>query len=192
MSRHTGCRDKTRLLSRQKYACRDKRVVGKNYACRDKTFLSRQNLCRYVCRYKTRSFVATKACLSKQNFDVCRNILLSRKKSTQKKHKKKQKIRLLSRQSMLVVTNVWSGKNYACRDKTFLSRQKVGKKLCLSRQNIFVATKPLSLRLSLQNTSFVATKACLSKQNFLSRQTRVCCRQNLCRDKNDYIWQLPQ
>ena len=66
--------------------------------------------------------------------NVCRDIRVSRNKT-----------RLLSRQK------------YACRDKRF-----VGKELCLSRQNIFVATKLLSL----QNTSFVATKAYLSKQNF--------------------------
>ena len=88
------CWDKTRLLSRQKYACRDKHnfvsllLSRQTRVCRDKTrLLSRQKyayrdkhnfvsllLSRQtrVCRDKTRLFFATKVCLSRQNFFFCK------------------------------------------------------------------------------------------------------------------------
>ena len=55
----------------------------------------------------------------------------------------------------------------------------------------------LNTRLPRQNTSFVATKVCLSRQNVLSRQNYVCCDKRfvvtsifLSRQKL-YLWQLP-
>ena len=85
--KYNFCRDKTRPLSRQKYACRDKRFVAtklclsrqkrrrivttkmihvfvatKHVFCRDKTILSRQN---YACRDK-HVFVATNICHDKR------------------------------------------------------------------------------------------------------------------------------
>ena len=70
---------------------------------------------------------------------------------------------------------------YACGDKSF-----VGTKLCLSPQNIFVATKPLSrqisvatnINLSRQNRSFVGLVA----TKLLSRQ-KTC----FCRDKHVFV-----
>ena len=71
LSRETSvCRDKTRLLPRQKYACRDKKHFCRdrhNYFCRDKLIFVATNQC--LSRLN-RYFVATKVCLSRQNF-IC-------------------------------------------------------------------------------------------------------------------------
>ena len=68
------CCDKTRLLSRQKYACRDKHIsvaIKRNFCvCRDKLTFVATNTC--FSRQNT-SFVATKACLSRQIVCVCRD-----------------------------------------------------------------------------------------------------------------------
>ena len=101
--KYNFCRDKTRLLSRQKYACRDN-ITGGNcynnhffarqtrvcrdkitfvtkYFCRDKTvFWSNQRIIggichKYICRNK-RMFVATKVfCHDKITFQVSRQKL---------------------------------------------------------------------------------------------------------------------
>ena len=81
------CRDKRRVLSWQKYACRDKTFPVKIRVCRDKTrLLSGQ---KYACRDKTffaantclsrQIFVATKV-FSRQKYFVATNIILSRQK----------------------------------------------------------------------------------------------------------------
>ena len=73
------CRDKTRLLLRQKYACRDKTfVVTKTLVCRDKRFvatsiiLARQMTCfvKYLSRQEY--FVMTIIILSRQAY-FCRD-----------------------------------------------------------------------------------------------------------------------
>ena len=94
---HVFCRDKTLLLSRQKYACRDKH----NFIS---LLLSRQTS---VCRDKTRLFFATKVCLSGQKF--CR-IILSRL-AYFVETKDVFALRVLSRQT------------HFCRDKTFVTRK---------------------------------------------------------------------
>ena len=97
------CRDKTRLLSRQKYACRDNRFVEKKYVCHDKylprqtKFLSRE---AYFCRDK-HVFVATNICRDK-SFVV-------------KKKKKK-----LSRQTQFI------SRQNLCHDRhTFVDKRRV-------------------------------------------------------------------
>ena len=61
-AKHLFCRDKTRLLSRQKYAA-TKVLSRQNYVCRDKNILfPRQKTC----------FVAVNTCFSRQN--ICRDI----------------------------------------------------------------------------------------------------------------------
>ena len=57
------CRDKTRLLSRQKYACHDKHVFVATNICRDKhNFVATKVLSQqaYFCRDKHKAFVVTK------------------------------------------------------------------------------------------------------------------------------------
>ena len=89
------CRDKTRLLSRQKYACRDKTFVVTNispdkhklfsrqaYFCRDKitfvatSLLLSQQIC--VLLRQTR-LVSTKVCLSRQKFYSCKHTFVATK-----------------------------------------------------------------------------------------------------------------
>ena len=129
------------LLSRSKYACRDRRLSRRNYVCRDKRFLLRQNVWHdkylsrktYFCGYK-HTFVATNTCLSRQNTSlVATKVFLSRQNSRQ---------------------------IFVCRDKSFVAR-----KLCQSSQaylcrnkHIFVATKDVFCR---DKHMFVATKMTL-------------------------------
>ena len=83
------CRDKTRPLSRQKYACRDKRFVA------TKLCLLRQKTKRIATNVLSRKiFVATNTCLSRQTY-FCRD---------------KRPVLHLS-QITFVTTNI-------CRDKT--------------------------------------------------------------------------
>ena len=88
------CRDKIRLLSRQKYACRNK-ILSRQYdACRDKTFVV-TNISRdkHVCLSgKNKSFVATDTCLLRQNTSSVATKLLSRQTFCRDKR------RVLSRQ----------------------------------------------------------------------------------------------
>ena len=76
-------------------------------------------------------------------------------------------------------------KHVLCRDKSMfaaterLSRQK----LCLSRQNIFVATKLLSCQI------FVATNTCLSRQMFCrDKHTFVATKDVFCRNKSKFMF----
>ena len=68
--------------------------------------------------------------------------------------------------------------NYACRNKTF-----VATKLCLSRQNIFVATNGCR-----DKYVFVATSIFLSRQKTCCIATNTCLlrlKKNVCRGKDD-------
>ena len=102
----------TRLLPRQKYACRDKSMLAatkvclprQKYACRDKSMLVATKVClprqKYACRDKS-VLAATKVCLPRQKF-ACRD------------------------KSMLAATKVCLPRQkYACRDKSMLAATKV-------------------------------------------------------------------
>ena len=75
------CRDKTRLLSRQKFACRDKTFVVTNIFCRDKImFVSTNVLCvlRQIFCHDKYTFVATKVMFCKYKGKLAATKLLLR------------------------------------------------------------------------------------------------------------------
>ena len=113
------CRYKTVLLSREKYACRDKQ----NYVCRDKIFLSQQKFGR-----NKHVFVATTKNSPQAYFCRDKNIFGKR----------------LLRQKYFVATDMilFVATKYFCRNKRLVATN-----TCLSRQKFchhkhtFVATK---------------------------------------------------
>ena len=114
--KHIFCRDKTGLLSRQKYACRDNVIGGsghKNHFCRDKSIVGyKHNFCQNFCRDK-HAFVTTKSvfCHSLDKIKFCRDKHVFVTTNTGF---------LLSRQTRVCRDkNVLSRQTYFCRDKNY-------------------------------------------------------------------------
>jgi len=85
-TKYVFCRNKTCLLSRQKYAWRDKGFVATSILCRIKRpVLSRQTR---ICHGKSK-LVVTKV-LSRQNY-VCHDKYLSRQKFSRQKYVRRDK-----------------------------------------------------------------------------------------------------
>ena len=106
--KYNFCRNKTCLLSRQKYACRDKPLLRQKYLsqqayefCRDKIMFVATNICR------GKSFVVTNTCRDEHNF-VMTGIFLS----LQKTHFVMTKTSVCCDKHLFVVTKL-------CRNKTF-------------------------------------------------------------------------
>ena len=95
--KYNFCRDKRRVLSRQKYACRDKLLLRQTYFCRDKSFVATN-----ICSDKSNS--VTKICLSRQIFCRLKHVFVATIIFSYDKHD-------------FVATNVLSRQAYLCRDK---------------------------------------------------------------------------
>ena len=115
LSRHTRvCRDKTRLLSRQMYACSDKiTFVATTYFYRDKTFVT-TNIC--LSRQKLHLWQLPPMIMSCHKYHFCRD----KHKSMLATTKRSSGLKVLSQQAYFC-----RDKRRVCREKTrLLSRQK--------------------------------------------------------------------
>ena len=129
--------------------CRDKDFVARDI-CRDKHVFIETKFCR---GNQNTSFVATKVCLSRKNkrFVAAKIILVAAPAS--------DTLQLPASDS------VSCHKYHFCRDKDFVARD-----ICRDK-HVFIETKFCRGN---QNTSFVATKVCLSRK-----------KQTFCRSKNN-------
>ena len=98
------------------------------------------------------------------------------------------KTRLLRDKSMLAASKPLSRQNYVCRDKRFVATKEntyfVATKICLSRENI-CRDKHVLLR-----QIFVATNIILSRQTRLSSQKKyACCDKTFVATKLCLSWQ---